>query len=697
LPYRLQTSGIGWLVAAVVLVGLTLAVFAGGLRGPAVAVTVVDDAVVGWLAGLVGPGLVGPLRGLARIGSWWVLYTLSYGLLLTLLVLRRWRHLIVWLVVVSLGSILTVVLAAIARRPRPFGVDLQASWGGWALPSLQVAFLTAILMGVLYTLVPEGRWRNTGKWAAAALITAVAVARIALGIDAPTDVLVGVGIGVTIPLLAFRRFTPSEVFPIAYRRGRGAHLDIGGARGQAIRRALEDQLGLVVEEVKPFGLAGSAGSTPLRITVKGDPPRQLFGKLYAQSHLRSDRWYKLGRELLYGRLEDEKPFNTVRRLVQQEDYALALMQRAGLPSPTPFGFVELTPEREYLLVTEFFDGATELGEAEVDDQVIDDGLGIIRKLWDAGLAHRDIKPANLLVRDGRLLLIDVAFVEARPSPWRQAVDLANMMLCLALRSSAERVYRRALQWFTVEEVTEGFAAARGLALPSQLRSLLRAQGRDLHGEFVKLLPTPPRPIRIQRWTGRRIGLWAAILALLALAALNPKYVFSNEDAVATPLGVDDVSCTHLEPLWLMAQSVPSASMVPCVRSLPVGWTVANVAVNDGRSVLTLDHDRAGDGALVVRLTAACAPSGAVEGPSSNADVRHFQRIESRTGGEFAATWYDQFPGGCVTTRLHLTTDPNGEFAAQAPHVLGFTTRAALGEALSQRSDGRLELDPEETR
>ena len=147
-------------------------------------------------------------------------------------------------------------------------------------------------------------------------------------------------------------------------------------------------MGLEVSEVKPFGLAGSAGSTPLRITVEGDPPRQLFGKLYAQSHLRSDRWYKLGRELLYGRLEDEKPFNTVRRLVQQEDYALSLMQRAGLPSPTPYGFVELTPEREYLLVAEFFAGTVELGEAEVDDQVIDDGLGIIRKLWDAGLDRR---------------------------------------------------------------------------------------------------------------------------------------------------------------------------------------------------------------------------------------------------------------------------------------------------------------------
>src|SRR5215216_6916138 len=331
LPYRLQSSGIRWLVAAVILVGLTLAIFARGLRGPAVAVTVVDDAAVQWLAGLVGPGLVARLRGLARISSWGVLWTLSYGLVLVLLVLRRWRHLIVWLVVVELGSFLTLGLAAIARRPRPFGVELQASWGGWAMPSVQVAYLTAILMGVLYTLVPEGRWRNLGKGLAAGLITVVALARIALGLEAPTDVLVGAVLGVALPLLLFRRFTPNEAYPVAYRQGRGAHLDVGGARGEAIRRALADQLGLVVEEVKPFGLAGSAGSTPLRIEVKGDPPRQLFGKLYAQSHLRSDRWYKLGRELLYGRLEDEKPFNSVRRLVQQEDYALHKLHAAGCP------------------------------------------------------------------------------------------------------------------------------------------------------------------------------------------------------------------------------------------------------------------------------------------------------------------------------------------------------------------------------
>jgi hypothetical protein len=267
------------------------------------------------------------------------------------------------------------------------------------------------------------------------------------------------------------------------------------------------------------------------------------------------------------------------------------------------------------------------------------------------------------------------------------------MLCLALRSSAERVYQRALRQFSVEEVTEGFAAARGLALPSQLRHMLRAESRDLHAEFVRLLPNPPRPIRVQRWSARRIALWAGILALVALAALNPRFVFNNRDAVQTPLGVDAIGCTDMEPLWLMAQSVPSASMVPCVEFLPVGWELGDVAVNDGRSVLTLNHDRAGDRALVVRLAAACDPGGAVEGPSPTAGVRHYQQLGSSAGGEFRATWYDQYPGGCVTSRLHLTTDPDGEFAAQAPQVLGFTTREALRRALDERSGGRLQLDP----
>jgi membrane-associated phospholipid phosphatase/tRNA A-37 threonylcarbamoyl transferase component Bud32 len=699
LPHHLQVTGVGWLIAAVVLTTLSLLVFAGGLRGLAVEVTVLEDAVVGWLARLDVPGLLPVMRGLAGLGSWMAMNVLLWGLLVALLVLRRLRQLLVVLLAWILqGLMIQFLLAPLVQRPRPFGVEFRTDWTAWALPSEQMGALVVILVGILYGLVPEGRWRQIGKWVATALVALIALARMYLGVEAPTDILVGVVIGVAIGLLAFRLLAPSQVFPISYRRGRTAHLDVGGERGQAIRRALDDQLGLVVEEVEPFGLAGSAGSTPLRITVKGGPPTVLFGKLYARSHLRSDRWYKLGRELLYGRLEDEKPFNTVRRLVQQEDYALHKLYLAGLPTPRPYGVVELTPEREYLLVTEFFAGATELGEAQVDTQVIDDGLGIIRKLWDAGLAHRDIKPANLLVHDGHLLLIDVAFTELCPTPWRQAVDLANMMLCLALRSSPQRVYRRALQYFTVEEITEGFAAARGLAMPSQLRRMLKAQGRDLHAEFLRLLPERPRPIRIQRWSARRVGLLLVVVPLAALLIPAARLVVENNDQTTTLLNLTSLDCAaDLEPLWLQAQSVPSASLVPCVPSLPAGWRFVGLSENsrpsaarNGWSLFTLAKYQVGS--LVVRLSATCDTTGATQQPSDQPRAQRYERTDHSGSGQ-AATWYTVFVGGCVTAQLDSTSAANAGFATEARSIIDFTTRQALQQALEQRSAGRLHLDP----
>src|SRR5829696_5591698 len=240
LPHHLQTSGVRWLVATGVLVVATLVVFGRGLRGIAVDVAVADAAVVRWLGGIDLPGFRGLLRGLAGLSSWWVLNIVSYALVLTLLALRRIRHVVIWLVLATLLALIAaVILGQVAQRPRPFGVEIREGWGGWAMPSVQITFFSAGLVTLLYTMVPEGRWRNAGKWIVTALIALNAAGRIGLGADAPTDVLVGV------------------------------------ARGAAIRRGLEEQLGLIATEVKPFGLSGSAGSTPLRITVAGDPPAQL--------------------------------------------------------------------------------------------------------------------------------------------------------------------------------------------------------------------------------------------------------------------------------------------------------------------------------------------------------------------------------------------------------------------------------------
>ncbi len=693
LPRHLESTGVGWMVAALGLVVLALLVLTAGRYGRGVAFVVADDWVVQRLAAVRTPGMTSLMRGVTGLlGSIWTIKVLAWSSIIVLVVYRRYRHLIVAVVAVQLTSVVAIALSAAMRRPRPFGVEFEGVWAGWAMPSRPVAFLSAIGVAVLYSLVPKGRWRQAGKWVVTALVALLAFARMYLGVDTPSDVLVGAALGVTIPLLAFRWFTPSDVFPVSYHRGRSAHLDVGGARGQAIRRALADQLGLEIEEVKPFGLAGSAGSTPLRITVAGDPPTVLFGKLYARSHLRSDRWYKLGRELLYGRLEDEKPFHTVRRLVQQEDYALHKLHLAGLPTPRPYGFVELTPDREYLLVSEFFDGAVELGEAEVDQGVIDDGLGIIRKLWDAGLSHRDVKPANLLVRDGRMLLIDVAFVEMRPTPWREAVDLANMMLCLALRSDPRLVYERALRQFSVEEITEAFAATRGLAMPSQLRHMLRAQGRDLHAEFLSLLPERPAPISIQRFSLRRIGL--ALLVVCALLVAVPMLVSwaVQTDRVNTSLYTSDIGCSDQEALWLMAQAVPSASMVPCLQVAPPGWSLNDVKAGSGFATIVFNTDRpTREAAATVELLPSCDLAGATEVSSEQPGARRYIRIDRAASPDRVIRSY-AFQGGCITERFTSADGPE-DLASQASTAFGFVTRDQLARDLSRRSGGRLHLDP----
>ena len=451
------------------------------------------------------------------LASPWVRLVL-FGTMAVLVAFRRFLHLAAYVVIVPAAALLLSAMTLEIGRMRPAGIAILGPWQGYSQPSRPVFLLTLALVGVLYTLVPAGRWRTRGKYAAAIVIAALCAARLYLAVDHPTDQLTAVIIGWPLAVLAFWLIVPNDAFPVSYHGGRKAHLDIGGRRGAAIVTALDHQLGLTVTGVEPFGLEASAGSTPLRIKVRGRSGGQttLFGKLYALNHLRADRSYKLARTVIYGRLEDEKPFSTVRRLAEYEDHMLRLMRDAGLPTPRPYGFVELTPEREYLIVMEFFEGSQEIRDAQVDDRVIDDALRVVRRMWDAGIAHRDIKPSNILVRDGHVMLIDVAFAAVRPTPWRQAVDLANMMLALAMSSTPEHVYERALGVFAADDIAEAFAACRSITVPSQSRSLIRTDGRDLIGRFRRLAPAR-RPIPIQLWDIQRAEITAALLVALAAA------------------------------------------------------------------------------------------------------------------------------------------------------------------------------------
>jgi hypothetical protein len=620
------------------------------------------------------------------VGSGWTVTIVGISLLVALMVFRRWRHLFT-----LVGAILAIQLIGEQlyfgyARPRPFDVTIIGRWSGYSFPAAPVAVAAMVLIGITYTLVPAGRARSVAKWFGEAIVVVFAAAELYLGTFHPFDIAVGLSLTVAILLNAFRFFTPNEVFPVAYRQGKTAHLDVGGQRGAALRQAVQDQLGLKVVEVKPVGLAGSGGSTPLRLTVEGDPNTYLFGKLYAMNHVRADRWYKLGRTLLYGRLEDEAPFQSVQRLVEYEDYGLRLMRDSGILTATPYGIVEMTPAREYLLLTEFFDGAEEIGDAAVDDGIIDEGLLLIRQLWDVGLAHRDIKPANLLVKDGKVLLIDVAFMQLRPSPWRQAVDLANMMLVLAVRTDADRVYHRALRFFTPDEIAEAFAAARGVASPTQLRTVMKKDGRDLLARFRALAPER-RPISLQRWSPIRVGL-AILLVLVALIVVPLTW---NLLTPAHDLPIDaEPSCGTGDGMILMAQSVPSAAFVPCLATLPAGWDLGGVEIENDRGRFWLDSDLGGERAVEATLRSRdeCQVQGASEVPSDEAGLRRYERI-GQLPPNLRSTRYYLVPGGCVTYRFAFAGRASASLIFDADSALAFQPRRTLVQKVHEQDDLRL--------
>jgi len=529
LPHVLGRSGKFWIIMVVyfgsVLLGVVFFQPLGGIFDR------FDTLRLRWIASLRNDSLTDVVLFVNLLASRWTIRALRWGTIAALVGFRHWRHLFVFLGSMLAAELVAYQISVLLGRSRPLGITIIVPWEGYSMPSRPVVGLAASLVGITYALVVPGRPREISKWIVGGLILALVFARLYLAVDHPTDAGFGAIMGVAIPLVAFRWYTPNDVFPVTYRRGKAAHLDVGGMRGEAIRRAVQDQLGYEVLQIKPVGLEGSGGSTPLRLRVgatEDEPEQYLFAKLYAKSHVRADRWYKLGRSILYGALEDETPFQSVRRFVEYEDYTLRLLYDEGLPTPKPYGVVEITPEREYMIVMEFFDGAVEIGDAEIDDAGIDEGLQIVRKMWDVGLAHRDIKPANLMVRDGKVLVIDVFFVQVRPSPWRQAVDLANMMLVLAVKSDAKRVYEHALAAFTEDDIAEAFAAARGVASPTQLRSMLKQDGRDLVGEFRALAPER-EPVSIQRWSVRRIVRTVGVLVLALVALL---LVLQNWNAFA---------------------------------------------------------------------------------------------------------------------------------------------------------------------
>jgi len=149
-------------------------------------------------------------------------------------------------------------------------------------------------------------------------------------------------------------------------------------------------------------------------------------------------------------------------------------------------------------------------------------------------------------------------------------------------------------------------------------------------------------------------------------------------------------CGAVERVAIIAQSVPSASYVPCLLRLPAGWTSSRFQVRSGRTSYALTSDRAPGHPVVVELRDRCRPAGttpiAARTPGGRTALR-VREIDPR----YAGTMFDVFPGGCVTYRFDFARGSHIALMAELQSVVGFVTRIELRRLLQDRLG--VELEP----
>jgi hypothetical protein len=242
---------------------------------------------------------------------------------------------------------------------------------------------------------------------------------------------------------------------------------------------------------------------------------------------------------------------------------------------------------------------------------------------------------------------------------------------LAVRTDPERVYRRALSYFTPDELAEALAATRGVASPAQLRAFLKRDPRDLLAKFRALAP-PLRPIRLQRWEARRVIAVAAMLVAAALAV----GIASTAFRPAVNMGAVAPACGTGNSMILSAQAVPSSELLPCIAELPSGWTAGGASIVNGRSTFWLDSDQAGPRAVTVTLAAACATSGAEQIPSDQAGTERFDLPQSLQP-RFTLMRMYTFPGGCVIYQFSFAQGAAPVLAIPVDGAIAFEPRSGL--------------------
>jgi hypothetical protein len=166
-------------------------------------------------------------------------------------------------------------------------------------------------------------------------------------------------------------------------------------------------------------------------------------------------------------------------------------------------------------------------------------------------------------------------------------------------------------------------------------------------------------------------------------------------AVATLTGCASSSdtvpgCGDPLRLAIVAQSVPSASYLPCIRDLQPGWTASGFDPSQDGTSFLLNSDRSPGQPVTVHLTTACQTSGASPSPARAPGVLTYTRLDS-IRPRFSGRIYDVFPGGCVTYMFDFSHGSQIALMEQFKAAVGLYPRQQLRLVMKQELG--VELNP----
>lgn len=166
-----------------------------------------------------------------------------------------------------------------------------------------------------------------------------------------------------------------------------------------------------------------------------------------------------------------------------------------------------------------------------------------------------------------------------------------------------------------------------------------------------------------------------LLVLCLLAAALPT-ACSVERALPLP------DCSEGGSVILVAQSVPTAALVPCFEALPDGWDVTTNTIGEHGTVIRLDSDRAGHGAAIFRYQTGCDLGGAVDVPSQYPDATQYELVE-QISPAFRARRFHVFEGGCMWWEFDFREDAGSALSIELGDRLRMVSRNALNESIRQ--------------